>query len=157
MMNPLRSAALALLALPLALAPACSTTPDPAYAVGDVPAASGQVLWEVVKLTLEEQDFPVAARGFDPVEKSVTSLWHISLHPFRGNGFRERVHLTYAAAGPGKVELSVRVEKQVNQNIAKPLNPEYADWKDEPDDEERARLVLARIQSRLGGGPVVLK
>lgn len=157
MTNPHRRAALALLSLLWAFTSGCSLTPPPVYVTGDVPGASDRVLWEVVRMTLEEQNFPVVVSGFDPVSKSVMSMWHISLHPFRGNGFRTRAEVSYAAAGPGQIEVTVRVEKQINQNIAKPLDPEYADWKDDADDEARARLILARIQARLGGGLQVIQ
>jgi hypothetical protein len=156
MSHPPAGRRLALRLLPWLFLAACSLPTKTAYVTGQAPAASERVLWEVCRLTLQEQGLQLSASGFDPKTKGVVSMWRISLHPFRGQGFRERAHVSYAEAGQGRVEFTVRVERQSNQNIAKPLDPEYAKWEDADDDEGRAQLILARLQVRLGGGPRVV-
>jgi hypothetical protein len=131
------------------------TTGKPEPVTAELPAASERVLWEVAKLALESEQFLVVVEGFDPKTRSATSLWKKDLHPFRGEGYRERVHVSYEPGAPGRVELSVRVEKQINKNIAKPLDAEYADWHAAEDNVPRARVILQQIQSRLAPPPVV--
>lgn len=121
----------------------------PEWVTGQMPAASERVLWEVTRIALESQGFHVLTDGFDPQSRSTQSAWQLDLHPFRGEGFRERAHVSYEPIGPGRIELSVRVEHERNNNIAKPTSPEYAEWKKEADNAERAQVILQQIQARL--------
>lgn len=151
-MIPVRRMSRFLLALPLALLASClGSGTDPEWVSAQMPAASDRVLWSVTRIALETQGFHVLTDGFDPVSREAMTAWQIDPHPFKGKGFRERAHVMYDAAGPGRVELSVRVEREINNNLARPLDPEYANWASDPDNPERARLVLKQIQARLGG------
>ena len=129
---------------------ACLTGGKPQWVTGQMPAASDRVLWEVTRIALESQNFLVLTDGFDPRTRTAQSAWQLDMHPFRGEGFRERAHITYESVGPGRIELSVRVEREINNNIAKPSDPEYAEWKKDADNAERAQVILQQIQSRLG-------
>lgn len=140
------------LLLALLLLPACASTSKPAWVSAQIPAASDRVLWEVTRLSIETAGFKIFTDGFDPVEREATSAWELDLHPFKGEGYRERVHVSYDPVGPGHVELSVRVEHEINNNIARPTDPAYADWKKAPDNEARAQVILQQIRSRLVGG-----
>lgn len=139
--------------LALLLFSACASTSKAAWVSAQLPAASDRVLWEVTKLSIESAGFKMFTDGFDPVERTAQSAWELDLHPFKGEGFRERVHVSYDPAGPGRVELSVRVEHEINNNIARPTDPSYADWKKAPDNEARAEVILQQIRSRLAGSP----
>lgn len=148
-MIPLRLALRLLLSIVCVLLAGCASI-EPEWVSGQTSAASDRVLWEVTRIALESQHFHVLTDGFDPITHTAQSAWQMDLHPFRGEGFRERVHVTYQAAGPGRVELSVRVEHEINNNIAKPTDPNYADWKKDVDNPARAKVILQQIQSRLG-------
>lgn len=138
------------LALALALGPACQSSPKPEWVRADVNPTSMRVLWEVTRHALVREGFPVPATGFDPQTRSLTSGWRMDLHPFRGEGFRERATIAYEPLPGGRLDLTARVERQVNNNIARPLDPAHADWKKAPDEPARARVLLQSIRMLLG-------
>ena len=127
----------------------CSTPrPAPVWVSGDVAAASERVAWEATRLALEKNNFPVGA-GLDPAHMLAVSGWRQSLAPFRGKGFRERCHIRYERKSAGVYTVNLRVERERNDDIVKPLDLTYAEWKSEPDNPERARIVLQYIRSLL--------
>lgn len=131
--------------------PGCASSRPPAeWAEGDVSASSVRLLWEVTQLVFERERLPVLSSGFDPKTRSVRSGWRIDMHPFRGEGFRERAEVGYEPGEDGRFHVRVRVEREVNQNIARPLDPQYADWEPAPDDTARARVILQSIAAMLG-------
>jgi hypothetical protein len=135
-----------------ALAAGACHTPQPSQWVPkEIPMCSTMRLWEVTRLAMEKNGFPIVHQGFDPVENSVVSGWDRDLHPFRGNGIRERVYVRFKRSeNAGKLVLGVRVEQEANDNLAKPLDPEYAVWVEAPDNPGRAKIVLQYMQSMLG-------
>lgn len=135
-----------------ALTAAACHVPQPAQWVPqEIPMCSTMRLWEITRLAMEKNGFPIVQQGFDPVEHSVVSGWDRDLHPFKGNGIRERVHVRYKRSeNAGKLILGVRVEAESNDNLAKPLDPEYAEWIEAPDNTTRAKVVLQYLQSMLG-------
>jgi len=52
----------------------------------------------------------------------------------------------------GKFKIEVRVEREVNKNLARPLDPQYADWESGPDAVERAKFLLQLIKVSLRSG-----
>ncbi len=156
---PARLPAVALVLAALLGAPSlegcASSAPRPEWTEGEVSASSVRLLWEVTRLVFEREGLPVVASGFDPKTRSVRSGWRIDLHPFRGEGFRERAEVGYEVLEDGRFRLRVRVERQTNQNIARPLDPQYADWEPAPDDVGRAQVILQSIAAMLGDRRVV--
>ncbi len=147
MSRPLISAAV----LILGLFPSCASGPPAAWVPSAIPACSAMRLWEITRLAMEREGFVVLQRGFDPKTRTATSGWRKELHPFKGRGYRERVLVRYGAgAQAGTMKIGVRIEREINQNLSKPLDPEYADWGEAPDNTERAKVVLQYIRSLLG-------
>jgi len=143
-----RLTALALLA---SLAGCGALGSSPEWTPYEIPMVSSMRLWEVTRLAMERSGFPVIHQGFDPKTRTAVSGWDMELHPFKGRGFRERLYVRYETAeSPGKLELSVRVERERNQALARPLDPSYAEWEADSDNTERARIVLQYMQSLLG-------
>jgi hypothetical protein len=137
--------------LALWLVAACAEERPPAKWNGaEIAAASENVLWEVTVLALDKEGYPVGA-GLDPAKGVAVSGWKSSLAPFKGKGWRARAHVKYERTAPGRYQLDVRVEKEINQDLVRPLDPTYADWKPAADDEERSSVLLQRIRSYLGG------
>lgn len=137
--------------LALLLLPSCASAPPEQWAPGSIPMCSPERLWEVTRLALEHNGFSLLEQGYDPRTRSLSSAWDKDLHPFKGHGFRERAHVRYEVGEePDTLLLSVRVEREVNENLAKPLDPEYAQWAEAPDNPERARFVLQYVRSLLG-------
>ncbi len=127
---------------------------DPEWVGQEVKAPSDRVLWECTVIAFEKQGFPVGA-GFDPATRTATSGWRNDLSPFRGmgdgrQGFREQATIRFRPAGPQTYRIDVRVQRQVNNDIARPLDLSYADWKDAPDDTQEALLLLQLIRSQVG-------
>ena len=131
---------------------ACSSTPDPIWEESAAPTVSRRVLWEVTRIAFEREGFPQVAPGFDPVNNTVTSGWRTELAPFSGQGFRERAWVKYSTTDTGKLSIEVRVQREVNKNLARPLDPQYADWEEARDSRERARFLLQVIKGSLVSG-----
>lgn len=131
---------------------ACSSPPEQSWVESEAPTVSRRVLWEVTRIAFEREGFPQIAPGFDPVKRTVTSGWRTELHPFYGHGFRERAWVKYSTTDTGNLSLEVRVQREVNKNIARPLDPQYADWEEARDSKERARFLLQVIKGSLVSG-----
>ncbi|MCK6448677.1 MAG: hypothetical protein L6Q99_19970 [Planctomycetes bacterium] len=151
-MNRLKHACVLVVVVVLAVCGASckSDLPAPEWRDGEVTAASENVLWEVTVLALEKEGYPVGA-GLDPSTGVALSGWKSSLAPFKGKGWRARAHVKYERTAPGRYRVDVRVEKELNQDLARPLDPSYAQWEPTADDAERAQVLLQRIRSYLGG------
>ena len=129
----------------------CLTGSPEEWIPAEVPLCSTTRLHEVVRMTMEQDGFLVLNQSFNPKTKTFTSGWETELHPFKGHGFRERAHVMYESGkNPGMMRLSVRVENEVNENLAKPLDPSYAMWSPAPDNPGRARVMLQYMRSLLG-------
>jgi hypothetical protein len=122
--------------------------PEPKWIEGDVKVSSERVLWDLTRMALEQNKFPVGA-GLDPTRMVAESGWMHSLAPFRGKGFRERCHIEWKRVAEGHWTLRVRVERERNDDITHPLDVSYADWQPDPDDEDRAKFVTQYIRSML--------
>ncbi len=131
---------------------ACSSPMEKHWVESEAPTVSRRVLWEVVRIAFEREAFPQVAPGFDPVNRTVTSGWRTDLAPFSGQGFRERAWVKYATSEAGNLSIEVRVQREVNKNLARPLDPQYADWEEARDSEERARFLLQVIKGSLVSG-----
>ena len=142
----------ALSAALLIILTACSSTPEPGWVESEAPTVSRRVLWEVTRIAFEREGFPQIAPGFDPVNNTVTSGWRTELAPFSGQGFRERAWVKYSTSDTGNLSIEVRVQREVNKNLARPLDPQYADWEEARDSKERARFLLQVIKGSLVSG-----
>jgi hypothetical protein len=128
----------------------CLLTTPAEWTPVEVPLCSRDRLWEIARMAMEQDGF-VLSREFDPKTHTVISSWDKELHPFKGHGYRERAHLRYEAGEtPGTLLVSMRVEREINENLSKPFDPQYADWAAAPDNPERAAVVLQYIRSMLG-------
>ena len=119
----------------------------------EVEVGSERLLWEVTAFALNKEDFPVGS-GMDPSSLVATSGWKNSLAPFRGKGWRERAQVRYEKVAPKRYRISVRVEHELNMDIARPTDLRYAQWEESPDNEVAASILLQRIKSWLGAGAV---
>jgi hypothetical protein len=141
--------ALLWITLVCALCSACATTQKADWLSDKVHANSDRVLFEVTRVALDKNNFQVGA-GLDEAHLSVVSGWNISLAPFRGKGFREQCEIKYTRTAPGDYSVVLRVRREKNDDLVHPLDLTYAEWVSEPDDQDRARIVLQYIKSLLG-------
>ena len=108
------------------------------------------------ELALRKTSFPVGA-GLDPARLTATSGWKISLAPFKGKGFREQAVVQFTReTQPGRYKAEVRVKRERNEDLVRPMDLTYAQWEAEPDDVERARVVLHFIEALLSTGEEAL-
>lgn len=152
-------------ALPLSLAAATAgcksgSTSESGHDWGDgewteasLTAASDRVLWQVTLLSLEKAGFAPGTE-MDPVELVARSTWNLSLAPFKGDGFREQAIVRYVRLGEGRYDMAVRVRRERNDAMDNPLDAARAKWVEEPDNVERARIVLQFVRSFLGEEPI---
>ena len=99
-------------------------------------------------MAVQKSGFPIGS-GIDPGHLTLVSGWHTSLAPFRGAGFREQCEVKYDRIVPRRYQASIRVRREKNDDILRPLDITYAQWKQEPDDYDRARTVMQHIRSLL--------
>ncbi|HTF90258.1 MAG TPA: hypothetical protein VK843_17720 [Planctomycetota bacterium] len=113
-------------------------------------APSEAVIWNVALLALQEQKFPIGA-GVDPAKREAITGWRNSLAPFKSEGYRQRVLLRLEPLDAGKYKLLLHVEKDTNEELAKPMELAYAQWEEAPDDIQTAQILISKIEARLGG------
>jgi hypothetical protein len=150
-----RALCAALLALAWALVPAlagCASAPPEQWLEDEITASSDRVLWDVTILALQKSGFPLGA-SLEPGKLDATSGWMISLAPFRGKGFREQCEVRYTPQGPRTYKVAVRVRREKNDDLLHPLDLTYAEWEPEPDNQDRAQIVMQYIRSLLGTTP----
>ncbi len=141
--------ALACAALLALCAAGCSST-KPKWVEADVEAASERVLWQVAMLAMEKNDFPPSAEQ-DRAGGVAVSGWRISLQPFKGKGYRDQCEVNFSSLGERKWHVKVRVRRETNEELARPLELPRAKWEPAADSEDSARLVLRYIRTLLGG------
>lgn len=138
-------------ALVLALAAGCKSAPEeppPDWQSAALPAASSTVLMEVAVLAAEKLGYPLGS-GLDPTTMTAVTGWQNSLAPFKGRGFRRQAEVHFDRRPDGTHVVRVRVRKQVNQSLVRPLDLQYAEWEWVPDDRQAARALLQHIRARL--------
>jgi len=119
----------------------------------EISTGSERVLWEVTVMSFEKHGFPTGT-GMDPSTRVAVSGWHYDLQPFRGQGWRERAHVLFEPLEGDRYRVRVRVERELNMDVVRPLDISYAKWKQAPDDDTEARLLMLRIKSWIGGQPM---
>jgi hypothetical protein len=125
---------------------------EPKWAETGVRAVSERVLWDVCTLAMERNGFPPSADQ-DRAAGHMVSGWRVSLQPFKSQGQRERCEIQFEPGEGGVWNVGVRVEKETNEELSRPLEPEFAQWKPAPDDESAAARVLGTIRVLLGARP----
>lgn len=146
-----RPVLVALLAAALAFVASCKSPfsePEAPWAGRELAAPSENIAWTVCTMALAKSGFPVGT-GADPSTLTIVSGWKTQLAPFRGDGFRERAHLKLAPTTAGQWRVEVRVEREDNMDIKRPMDPSYAEWKPAPDNAEAAELILERVRAFL--------
>lgn len=138
-------------AIALSLCAACSTTGsrDGEWAEADIDIPSERVLRQIAVLAMERNGFPPGTPDGNEAA-TIVSGWKIDLQPFKGRGMRQKAHLAYEERGAGKFHIFVRVEKDTNEELAKPLDLEQAQWESAPDDQEMASRIVRYMQTMLG-------
>lgn len=121
------------------------------WEVAEFEAPSERLFWQVIVEALQQEGFPVGS-GLDPVSRTAVTGWRNDLAPFRGDGFRERATVELRPIREGLYEAAVRVEFETNEDLVRPLDLSYADWKSGPDNDAGARLLLQTIRSQLAIG-----
>jgi hypothetical protein len=150
--QPLRRALLAICAAAAALLGACRSTPeepDPDWVSLEIQAGSEKVLWEFTVASIQKLGFPIGAEMDERASRALSG-WKESLMPFKGMGHRERAEVRFEPVGEraaGRFRVEVRVKKQTNENLARPLDPTYAEWEWAADDREQAKILLQHIRS----------
>jgi len=148
---PPRTASALLLALPLALCAACTGAGvrEGQWVEADMTIASERVLRQVATLALEKNGFPPGTEARD-AQFTVSSGWKVQLQPFKSDGTRAKAHVQYEETGARKWHISVRVEKETNEELAKPLDLASAKWEPAPDDTESASRIVRYMQTVFG-------
>jgi hypothetical protein len=151
--NRFTTLALPALVVLVALGTGCLGMPEPpaAWVKGDIEAKSDRVLWDVTRMALEKTGFPVT-QGVDPSSMSVTSGWDVELAPFRRKGKREQATVRYTRESPGTFSVDVRVKREINLDIVRPLDATYAEWSPSEDNPGRAGVVIQYIKALLASG-----
>ena len=113
-----------------------------------VEAPSDRFLWQVMRLSLRKMRFP-SAGSLDPSSGKLKSGWKTELHPFQGEGFRERAEIETVPIEKGRWTVRTRVGRQTNESLVSPLDPTRAEWEWAPDNQHSAQILLMHICSLL--------
>ena len=135
----------------LAFCASCaSNKAEPAgdWQIAEIESPSDRVLWKISLQALQKMGYPLGA-GMDPGEMHVESGWKVDLHPFSGRGQRTLAVLDMRPKESGVWTVEARVKRQLNEELARPLDPRFADWQWDADDTDSARILLQHIRSAL--------
>ncbi len=137
--------------LTLCSATAClgAPKPKPEWVEAGVDAPTEQVLWNAALQALSKQDYPLGA-VLDRSGGQLVSGWKTSLAAFRSHGWRTKAWIQFKRVEKGQYAVQVRVQKETNEDIIRPLDPTYAEWEPAPDDTRAARILMQTIRSYLG-------
>lgn len=145
---------------------ACNSTPsepDPIWQDNVVFAPSEHVLWTATLQNLYSMGYPVGSEA-NPATMEIVTAWKTKLAPYRGDGYRLKAEVRYTPTetvpegkhiGMPGWDVSVRVMRQVNMAIVKPLDPSMAKWEWRPDDPVEAAILLRHILSDFPAGNVL--
>lgn len=151
--RPRRALASLCLVLAALCAAGCRSAPESKWGDGtwteaSLQAASDRVLWQVTVLSLQKAGF-AAGTEMDATELEARSAWRMQLAPFKGDGFREQAIVRYERLGQGRYDVGVRVRRERNDAMDDPLDATRAKWVKEPDNVERAKIVMQFLRSYL--------
>jgi hypothetical protein len=135
----------------LAIVGGCLGAPEPTpeWVEAGIESPTEQVLWDAALQALQKHDYPLGAT-FDRSAGYVVSGWKTSLAAFRGQGWREKAWIQFDRQKAGDYQVKVRVQRETNMDIVRPLDPSYADWEPSQDDARAARILLQTVRSYLG-------
>ncbi|MDP1795568.1 MAG: hypothetical protein Q8K63_15635 [Acidimicrobiales bacterium] len=120
----------------------------PEWSAGEFAVPSENVLWTVCGQEMQRVGFPVGTQA-SAARMLLSSGWRTELAPFRGKGYRVRAEVRFERVAPARYKVDVRVAKEVNNDMIRPLDPAQAKWEAVADDVETAQILLQRIRSRL--------
>ena len=126
-----------------------STAPEPQWVNSEISCPSEQVLWEFLLLSLDRTGFP-KGHETDPNRLTIDTGWRTSLAPFKGKGWREKASVVVERIEAGRYDVRVRVEREKNEDLLRPLDPSFAQWEATEDNVEQAQHVLAFLRSFIG-------
>ncbi len=140
-----------LFALALLVTGACTSSGsrEGDWAEADFNVASERVLRQVATLALEKNGFPPGTEEVG-AKSTVSSGWRVELQPFKGDGTRSKAHVQYEEKGAAQWHVYVRVEKETNEELAKPLELARAKWESAPDDRDAAARIVRYMQTVFG-------
>lgn len=140
------------LALCASLCVACAGTgsSEADWVEGEIAIPTERLLRQISALSLKRNGFPPGTEAAGE-QTTVSSSWRVQLQPFKGEGTRTKAHVRYGERRPGVWNVSVRVEKETNEELAKPLELARAKWESAPDDRGAANRILRTMQTLLGG------
>lgn len=150
-MRSVRFATAVLLASIACLFPACAA-PDASgsaregeWVEADVVVPSERILRQVAVQAMSRNGFPPGTEAHN-AQSMVSSGWKIDLQPFKDDGTRRKAFVEYEETSAREWHLYVRVLKETNGELAKPLELAKAKWEAGPDDTESAGRILKLIQ-----------
>lgn len=131
----------------------CGVTTKQFPAERVVGADNERVLWQALFVAIDENGYRVGG-GANPSTRKIRSSWKLDLAPFKGQGFRSRVIVSYTPeprdpdAELEMFDVSIRVEKETNESF-RASDPAYAKWEPADDDREKARKILQDLRAYL--------
>jgi hypothetical protein len=120
------------------------------------PAPSKVVVWETAMRTVREQGYVPDPSASSPLTGKIVSRWRLSLQPFSGQGWRERVSMKIEPI-PGKKDyyrLDTNVLRQLNDNLTEPGNPLATEWGEGARNTQREQFINQRIEMTFLPGDV---
>lgn len=111
----------------------------------DLVVPSERVLRQIAVQAMSRNGFPPGTEAHN-AQSMVSSSWKVDLQPFKNKGTRAKAYVEYEERSAREWHVWVRVEKELNAELAKPLELAKAKWEAGPDDNESASRILRMIQ-----------
>jgi hypothetical protein len=116
---------------------------------GDVNIASERLLRQIATIAMEKNGLPPGTEEGN-LQSTVSSGWKVQLQPFKGDGTRAKAHMQYEEKSTSVWHVYIRVQKDTNEELARPLDLTQAQWASGPDDDAWATRILKTMQAMLG-------
>lgn len=121
------------------------------------PAPSKEVVWQTAVQAMREQGYTMDPDLSAANVGRVTSRWKISLQPFGGQGYREKVTMRILPAKSGSPDyyrLDTNVMRQRNDNVAEPNRLTAAEWMEGTRNDSMERLLNNSVEMMFLPGTV---
>ena len=120
------------------------------------PGPSQAVVWQSAVQAVKEQGYVVDPEVSSSTDGMVESRWKLSLQPFAGQGFREKVsvQIMKVRGRPNFFRVDTHVMRQKNDNMTQPSSAIAAEWASGSRNASMERLINNQVEMMFMPGDV---
>ena len=120
------------------------------------PAPSKTVVWQSAMQAIKEQGYIPDPSMSSSIDGYIETRWKLSLQPFAGQGFRERVSVQIHEIKnrPNYFRMETNVTRQMNHNMTQPSSAIAAEWAAGSRNDGMERLINNQVMMMFVPGDV---